>query len=160
MTILIAENEERKLIEQYLPEFKDADVLVTGVGALNVMRALRDLPLDTPLINIGYTGSSNFEIGTLVEVTEARLNHPNVNYPEPVFRLENTDGFAFSEHTKAVCYTGVDFCLQSDYRDCVFDMELAFILGMGFRHVRALKLVSDNLSIHDYRKMGLGVEEA
>ncbi|MBQ9339804.1 MAG: hypothetical protein IJS13_05670 [Paludibacteraceae bacterium] len=157
MLILIAEQEERKLIEQYLPEFRNAEVLITGVGALNILRSLRDVPVDTPIVNIGYAGSANFEIGTLVEVTEARLNHPNVSYPEPEYRLPDTGDITFPETKKAVCYTGVDFCLQSDYKDCVFDMELAFILGMGFTNVRALKLVSDNLSLHDYRKLGQGV---
>ena len=157
MLVVIAEKEEKKLVERYLPEFKDAEVLITGVGALNIMRSLRDIPLDTPIVNIGYAGSSNFAIGTVVEVSEARLNHPNVSYPEPEFRLAGNDCMLFSDMTRAVCYTGVDFCLQSDYRDCVFDMELAFILGMGFTNVRAIKIVSDNLSLHDYRKMGQGV---
>ena len=157
MKVLIAEEQEKKLIEQYLPEFSNEEVIVTGVGALNVLRALRNIPLDTPLVNIGYAGSANFEIGTLVEVTESRLNHPNVSYPEPEYKLAGSEGIMFSEMKKAVCYTGVDFCLQSDYKDCVFDMELAFILGMGFKQVRSIKYVSDNLSLHDYRKVGQGV---
>ena len=157
MLILIAEEQERKLIDKYLPELSNADVLVTGVGALNILRSLRDIPRETPIVNIGYAGSANFEIGTLVEVTESRLNHPNVSYPEPVYRLADDDGFAFSDMTKAVCYTGVDFVLQSDYKDCVFDMELAFIVGLGFSNVRAVKIVSDNLSLHDYRTVGGGV---
>ena len=157
--VLIAEEGERHMAEEYFP---DVPVLVTGVGALNVMRATRSLPLDTEIINIGYAGSSNFEIGTMVEVTEVRLNHPNVNYPEPKYQLSTVYGFADGKScqlptVKAVCYTGVDFCLQSDYTDCVFDMELAFICGMGFKHVSALKYVSDNLSLHEYREVGSGV---
>ncbi|MBQ9705491.1 MAG: hypothetical protein IJV55_04805 [Paludibacteraceae bacterium] len=149
--VLIAEEQERKLAEQYFPGLP---VRVTGVGALNILKSLRDLPLDTELFNIGYAGSADFEIGTMVEVTEARLNHPNVQYPEPEYKLAALPATQF---TKAPCYTGVDFCLQSDYTGCVFDMELAFICGMGFRQVHALKHVSDNLSLHDYRKVGNGV---
>lgn len=154
-TILIAEEGERKLIEQYLPNL-DADVLVTGVGALNILRSLRNLPLDTELINIGYAGSSNFPIGSVVEVTEARLNHPQVQYPEPEYKLQPY-GLTAATH-QAICYTGTDFVTQSDYRDCAFDMELAYIAGMGFTHLRAIKVVSDNLSLHDYRAFGQGVE--
>jgi len=161
MVILIAEEQERKLIAEYLPGV-DAQVIVTGVGALNVMKATRSLPLDTEIVNIGYAGSANFEVGQMVLVTEANLNHPLVSYAEPKCLL-NTHS-AVAERLKAegrviesVGYTGVDFVVQSDYKDCVFDMELAFICGMGFTNVTALKYVSDNLSLHDYRKVGAGV---
>lgn len=146
--IVIAEEQERKLAEQYLPKMP---VLVTGVGALNILRSLRDIPLDTEIFNIGYAGSANFEVGTIVEVEEARLNHPNVQYEEPKYKLRQTNT---EVRVKTVCYTGVDFVLQSDYKDCVFDMELAFICGMGFEKVHALKYVSDNLSLHQYREVG------
>ena len=151
--VLIAEEQERALAEKYFPGI---EVLVTGVGALNILRATRELPLDTEIFNIGYAGSSNFEIGTIVEVTEARLNHPNVEYEEPKYMLERlrVTGYGLQQ---AICYTGVDFVLQSEYKDCVFDMELAFICGMGFKKVHALKYVSDNLSLHEYREVGAGV---
>lgn len=151
--VVIAEEQERALAERYFP---GVEVRVMGVGAINVMRALADLPRDTEILNVGYAGSADFPIGTLVEVTEAFLNHPNVSYPEP--RLPLLTGCSESWGAlQAPCYTGVDFCLQSDLTRCVFDMELAFICGMGFTSVRALKYVSDNLSLHDYRRVGAGV---
>ena len=172
--LLLAEEGERKLIqevgerlgmERLLAEY---EVLITGVGALNVLRALRDVPRDTELLNIGYAGSANFEIGSRVEVTDVCLNHPNVTYPEPELRLQtcgelisaalyqSADGQA--RLLQARCYTNTDFVLQSDYRDCVFDMELAFIAGMGFTRLRAIKYVSDNLSLHAYHEITNGVE--
>ena len=63
-TILIAEEGERKLVEQYLPG--ETNILVTGVGALNILKSLRDLPRETELVNIGYAGSANYAIGTVV----------------------------------------------------------------------------------------------
>lgn len=167
--LLIAEEGERKLINEVVmrlcklsDEKSCADwlsryeVRITGVGAINVLRALRDVPRDTELLNIGYAGSANFEIGSWVEVTDVCLNHPNVTYSEPELRLmtgEKQDGLL-----QARCYSGTDFVLQSDYRDCVFDMELAFIAGMGFQNIRALKKVSDNLSLHTYHTITNGVE--
>ena len=156
--ILIAEEGERSLVARYLPPM-EADVLVTGVGAFNILRSLRNVPLDTPLLNIGYAGSSNFAIGTPVEVSEVRLNHPQVTYPEPSFPLCPLALELPETAQKAVCYSGTDFVTSSDYRDCVFDMELAFIAGLGFTQLSALKIVSDNLSLHDYRAFGTGVEE-
>lgn len=159
-TILIAEDGERKLVEEYLPG--ETNILVTGVGALNVMRALRDLPRDTELINIGYAGSANYAIGTVVEVTEVRLHHPNVTYTEPTMLLTPVDDLFFRalNPTQAVCYSNTDFVLSSPHKDCVFDMELAYICGLGFTHVSAIKYVSDNLSLHAYHDLANGVEEA
>lgn len=174
--IIIAEDGdfigEKKLIGQYLRgemagnQWKMADgsvwdIVVTGVGALNVLQSLRDMPRDTRLLNIGYAGSANFEIGSLAEVTEVRLNHPCVKYPEPEMHLMPIDTTLLQQPDNvihAVCYSNTDFVLQSDYRDCVFDMELAFIAGMGFTRLSALKIVSDNLSLHAYRQVAAGVE--
>ncbi len=168
--IVIAEEGERKLIEKYIPDCR-WDVLVTGVGAVNVIRSLRDLPRDTHILNIGYAGSANFEIGTLVEVSEVRLNHPNCKYDEPVIPVSpcdlssNAPGTAQDAQSlfpiadrRAVCYSNCDFVLQSDYKDCVFDMELAYIAALGFERVSALKVVSDNLSLHAYHEITKGVE--
>ena len=59
--VVIAEEGERKLLSEcpIAEELKAScpQVIVAGVGALNIMRSLRDLPLDTEIINIGYAGS-------------------------------------------------------------------------------------------------------
>ena len=157
-TILIAEEGERSLVEQYLPG--ETNILVTGVGALNVIAALRDLPRDTELINIGYAGSANFAIGSVVEVTEVRLHHPNVTYNEPKIALEPITDLFFQalNPIEAPCYSGCDFVLASPYKDCVFDMELAYIAALGFTNLHAIKIVSDNLSLHAYHELTHGVE--
>ena len=86
-----------------------------------------------------------------------RLNHPNVTYPEPELKVERLK-VAGERLKEAVCYSNCDFVLQSDYTDCVFDMELAFIAALGFTHLHSLKNVSDNLSLHDYHELTHGVE--
>ena len=164
---------EQKLIAQHLcGEMRDNrwymsdgsvwDIVVTGVGAINVMRTLRDLPRNAKIINIGYAGSANYEIGSVVSVTEVRLNHPCVTYPEPELHLQIVP----AEYLKtpetclhSVCYSNTDFVLQSDYTDCVFDMELAYIAAFGFENLSSLKIVSDNLSLHTYREVAAGVAE-
>lgn len=137
--IVVAEEKERHIAEELLPGIP---ILECGVGALNIMKNLRSLSLDTEIINIGYAGSANYPIGTRVEIGECRLYHPNVTYPEPIFQLEGD----------TLCFTNTDFVLQSKETDCVFDMELAFICGMGFKNVRSIKIVSDNLSLHQYHQ--------
>jgi hypothetical protein len=168
--IILAEEGERSLIpevEQSLGcSLQEWEVIITGVGAINVIRSLSSLDRDAELLNIGHAGSANFEIGTLVEVTEVRLNHPCVTYPEPVLKLSPITNHQSpiinhkSPLTQSVCYSNCDFVLQSDYRDCVFDMELAFIAALGFRTLHSIKHVSDNLSLHTYRETASGVAPA
>ena len=164
---------EQKLIAQYLNgEMRDNqwymadgtvwDIIVTGVGAINVMHTLRDVPRDAQLINIGYAGSANYAIGSAACVTEARLNHPCVTYLEPELKLTTIPANYLKEPAnclQSVCYSNTDFVLQSDYKDCVFDMELAYIAALGFENLYALKIVSDNLSLHDYREVAAGVAD-
>ena len=168
--IILAEEGERSLIpevEQSLGcSLQEWEVVITGVGAINVIRALSPLDRDAELLNIGNAGSANFEIGTLVEVTEVRLNHPCVTYPEPALPLSPITNHQSqitnhkSQMTQSPCYSNCDFVLQSDYRDCVFDMELAFIAALGFRTLHSIKHVSDNLSLHTYRETASGVAPA
>lgn len=139
------------------------DIIVTGVGAINVMHSLRDLPRDAKLINIGYAGSANYAIGSTVCVNEVRLNHPCVSYPEPELRLQVLPAKCMLKSEEAIvsmCYSNTDFVLQSDYRDCVFDMELAYIAALGFENLYSIKIVSDNLSLHTYREVAAGVDQA
>ena len=89
--IVMAEEGELSLLdkakEQLGLDLRDAQLIYTGVGAINIIRSLAGLDRDAEVYNIGYVGSANFEIGTWVEVTEVRLNHPNVTYPEPELQL-------------------------------------------------------------------------
>ena len=164
--IVMAEEGELPLIDKAREELgldlRDAEILFTGVGAINIIRSLQHLDREAELYNIGYVGSANFDLGSWVEVTEVRLNHPNVTYAEPRLPLidESLGAELLLEHEtrRAICYTNCDFVLASDYKDCVFDMELAFIAALGFKHLHALKYVSDNLSLHAYHEHTRGVE--
>jgi hypothetical protein len=157
--IFIAEEGERSLLEKAHEElglsFADAEIIVTGVGGINIIRSLQNLDREAEVLNIGYAGSANFNVGTWVEVTEVRLNHPNVTYPEYELKVES---LKLKEIKQAICYTNCDFVLASDYRDCVFDMELAFIAALGFKQIHSIKYVSDNLSLHTYHEHTHGVE--
>ena len=159
--IVMAEEGELSLLdkakEQLGLDLRDAQLIYTGVGAINIIRSLAGLDRDAAVYNIGYAGSANFEIGTWVEVTEVRLNHPNVTYPEPELQLSPITNHQ-SPIIRSVCYTNTDFVLASDYKDCVFDMELAFIAALGFKQLHSLKYVSDNLSLHTYHDLTHGVE--
>lgn len=160
--IIMAEEGERVLLdkarEQLGLDIRDAELIYTGVGAINIIRSLQNLDREAELYNIGYAGSANFDLGTWVSVTEVRLNHPNVTYDEPELKVERMKELRNKGVKEAICYSNCDFVLASDYRDCVFDMELAFIASLGFRHFYSLKYVSDNLSLHAYHDLTNGVQ--
>ena len=159
--IIMAEEGERELLdkmrEQLGVDLGDATLIFTGVGAINIIRSLQSLDREAELYNVGYAGSANFDLGTWVEVTEVRLNHPAVSYPEPELKIKNLK-LKIKNCRQAICYTNCDFVLASDYKDCVFDMELAFIAALGFKNLHSFKYVSDNLSLHDYHNLTHGVE--
>lgn len=137
--IVVATQEEYKYIKD---KYKRTDVFITGVGALNIFNSLKDVPRHTPIINLGYAGSRDIPIGTIVSIGECELYHPNVSYSEAKYKLSG----------KYKCFTACDFVTQSQECNCVFDMELAFIMAMGFNRIRSYKIISDNLSVEQYGK--------
>lgn len=135
--VVIATHGESSLIQE---EHKGLPVIVAGVGAMNIIKALSHISKDAEIINYGYVGSVNLPIGKTYEIGQVSLFHPNVTYSEPQIKLSGN----------TACYTNCDFVLQSDIKDCVYDMELAYIAAMGFKKVTFYKTVSDNLDYSEY----------
>lgn len=135
--IIIATDDEIKLVQN------KSNIIKTGVGGLNVIESLKDINRNTKILNIGYAGSNSIPIGTRVKIGQCKLYHPNVEYKEPTYKLDGD----------IACYTSNDFVLNTDIEEpCVFDMELAYILALGFKNVESIKIVSDNLSKKEYEK--------
>lgn len=142
MIVVVATDEEYKLARK---RFKHKIIIKTGVGGVNVIRKLRKIPKWIKIINFGYVGSNNIPIGTEIIVGECRLYHPNVIYNEVEYMLD--------KESTIKCFTSNDFVLKTGLKKpCVFDMELAFICALGFRKVKSIKIVSDNLSLTEYEK--------
>ena len=149
MIYIVATEAEKDLVRELFGEVKDEDITVTGVGIINALRVLRDIPRDEIIMNVGYVGSNKLDVGKWVEVSSVQMHHPEVGYEETPIVLADAE----SKHIRVPCYTSSSFVLQTNVEDdAVFDMELAAIAAMGFKKVSALKKVSDNLSLHDYEK--------
>lgn len=139
--IIVATTEEYELAIKRFG--KNHEIIKTGVGALNVINTLKDKDKKRKIINFGYAGSNSIPIGTEVKVKKCKLYHPNVEYDELEYEL-NGD---------VTCYTSNDFVLSTDIKEpVVFDMELAFILALGFENVESIKIVSDNLNMEEYNE--------
>lgn len=138
--IVVATDEEYKIAKK---RFKRHLIVKTGVGGVNVIRKLKHFPKWLKITNFGYVGSNVIPIGTEVRVGECRLYHPNVEYEEPTYKLDGD----------ITCYTSNDFVLETKIKEpVVFDMELAYILALGFKNVKSIKIVSDNLSLKKYEE--------
>lgn len=125
---------------------KDREVIVTGVGGANVIRALRDLPRDSDILNVGWCGSAHFPIGYAVWVRDCRLWHPGVNYKEPTFKI--------NDRGNALCLTAGDFVNDGSGLPArsVVDMELAYIAAFGFTKISSVKVVSDSCDLPEYER--------
>ena len=144
MIVVIATENERKLVENF--GYSKCPVIVMGMGGMNVIRALKNLPKDEEIVNIGYAGSNHIAVGEVVEVGTAQLLHEKFEYEEEIAKTLDY------LKSKIPCYTSSDFVTQTNIKEpCVFDMELAYICAM-FDKVKSIKVVSDNLDMHAYYK--------
>lgn len=138
--VIVATNKEYKLAKK---RFKRHKIVKTGVGGINILNALKKAHKGNKIINFGYVGSNIIPIGTEIKVGVCKLYHPNVEYEEPIYKLDGD----------ITCYTSNDFVLETNIKEpVVFDMELAYILALGFKNVESIKIVSDNLSLSQYEE--------
>ena len=140
--IVVATDEEYKLAKE---RFKHHIIIKTGVGGINVVSKLKHFPKWLKITNFGYCGSNNIPIGTEVRVGFCSHYH-KTEYNEKAFVVgKPTD--------KIWCYTSDEFVEEYEGIDSVvFDMELAYILSLGFKKVESIKIVSDNLSTKEYEE--------
>lgn len=138
MIVVVATSAEYELAKR---RWQDCDIIQTGVGGLNVIKALGAVARTQAIVNFGYAGSNTLPIGTEVTIGKSCLYHPSVEYTEPIYTLGGT----------TACYTSNDFVTHTDIIEpVVFDMELAYIMALGFKNVTSIKIVSDNLSLKQY----------
>lgn len=101
--IVVATDEEYKLAKK---RFKHRIIIKTGVGGINVIRKLKRLPKWIKITNFGYEGSNVLPIGTEIKVGACKLYHPNVEYEEPIYKLDGD----------ITCYTSNDFVLETNIK--------------------------------------------
>ncbi len=145
LVILAAEEAEYDKCREIFPEM---ECVRTGVGAGNVIKTCSMLPEGTRVINIGFAGSNDIEIGTVALVSDTfRYTDGSYEFDDHANPLHlSDDGFP--------CYTGNSFFTESDKtQPTLYDMELNYIAAFSPRLelVASIKIVSDNLSLDAYR---------
>lgn len=160
--IVIAEECELNLISKLKetnPALRDwltenVNILITGAGATNVIEALKNVPRDTEIISIGYAGSKDLLPGRFYTIARSAIYHPNVSLVNDNPQVLNVYymNMPAEPNNLVDCYTSNDFVLDTDMSGCVFDMELSYIVAMGFKSIWSWKYVSDNLDLSQYRE--------
>ena len=142
--LIVASDDEYRLVTRYFPEYQ---TVKTGIGAGNVIRVLSQIPHDTPVVNIGYVGSNNLPIGKVCRVSRSwRVRDDNFQFTDYRHGYElSAEGYP--------CYTGNEFVTSTDKTEpTLFDMELNYIVAFPLRHLGAIKIVSDHLSLETYEE--------
>lgn len=128
-----------------------AKVVVTGIGCNNVIKTLCKALINgtiterDKIINVGYAGSSCYNVGDIVAVNNVRRLKPSTTVEEDTYSLVlKLD----SVNKVAPCYTADDFCEDKKVIPLV-DMELYYIRAF-FKNLISFKIVSDNLSEKTY----------
>ena len=148
--VVATTDELQRAYEYFGDDFaKEYQTIITGVGGVNVVKSLKDLPKESEILNFGFAGSNKIEKGQVCVVVNCHVNTGNVEYRTPAFELD-------FNHEKAYyvdCYTSGDFVTSTKLtKPVVFDMELAYICALGFDKISSIKIVSDNLNYEEYEE--------
>lgn len=139
LIIFCAEEEEAKHIKH-----PKAKVIVTGVGVVNLIKNLPNIPSKAKIINVGYAGSNKYPIGSVVSVNKVERFHRTIINEQPIDLAPC--------YVSDLCYTADDFVNTPFVMDIpLIDMEL-YYLAAKFPNITSIKIVSDNLSITEHRE--------
>jgi len=150
MIITIAEPQELELIKEITGDRSwSGRIIITGVGMMNTIRALKDVDRSSTILNLGYAGSNSLEKGKCYQVSASFTHHSLAQFKEEPIWLDQY----FKDRDAFPCYSATDFVEKTEVdHPALFDMELAAIAAMGFNRVMSIKKVSDTLNYKEYKE--------
>ena len=160
----LVQKEENKIFNIYEGKEKETkiDLIITGIGkqktAIGLSTYLCTNARPDIIINIGYAGSTNEEIGRWINISKSY----NLEWDIPGEEKYSMKDIGNQELEKIEnlkllpCYSSETFVTSSKIKDnVIFDMELHSICLLGDLYnipVLSLKKISDNLNMEDYYK--------
>lgn len=159
---LIAQKLNLKQIAENIWRKNNISLLIAGIGkqrtAISLTKYLCENSKPDLIINIGYAGSTDINIGSWVNITKSYNYEWNIpgeekysflDYGNQSLELINNDNIE-----KVDCYSAESFVTKTNLKGHIaFDMELHSITVIGDMFkipVMSLKKISDNLSFDDY----------
>jgi len=146
--ILIADKNEADNIKIPQELKDDVKIILLGWGETSVIKTLSKLFFkgvfnkNDKFFNIGYVGSNQFPIASVVVVGSVAKEIPSHTVKEPSIKL--------NKNSSVKCYSSLNF-VESTKHTGVFDMEL-YTLATFFPKIKSVKVVSDNLNYHEYKQ--------
>ncbi|MBR2786540.1 MAG: hypothetical protein IKD76_03490 [Clostridia bacterium] len=141
---------------------KELRMLITGIGkqltAINLTQYLCDNEKPDLIINIGYAGSTDIQIGRWINISRAYNYEWEIPGEEKYVMLaggsQKLELLENSDIESVECYSSESFVTQTNIKEHVaFDMELhsiSLICDLNKIPLMSLKKVSDNLGLKDY----------
>lgn len=154
---------ETEIFKLYNGSQKQTNIslLVTGIGkqktAIGLVKYLETYENPDIIINIGYAGSTNSQIGKWINVNRSYNLEWNIPGEEKYnMDIGNQDLIKMDDLESLPCYSAESFVTSTDIKEnVVFDMELHSVCLVADIYkipVLSLKKVSDNLRLDDYYK--------
>lgn len=149
--IFIADEREAKEVK--IPkEFKNKVVkVITGYGEYYTLKTIIKMfeknvfKKGDKFFNVGFCGANTHNVGEVVIVGKSCREKPSNFAKDKTYTLD--------KKSKVKCYSSSDFVEKTDHKG-IFDMEL-YMLTTIFPKIKAIKIVSDNLNLKQYKKVDL-----
>lgn len=149
--ILVADKQEADNIKIPKELQNNTKIVLLGWGETSTIKTLSKMLLNgefdkkDKFFNIGYVGSNEFPIGTVVIVGNVYREISSHTVKEPSVKL--------NKESNVKCYSSLNF-VESTKHTGVFDMEL-YTLATFFPKIKSVKIVSDNLNYHEYKQVAI-----
>ena len=162
--VIAMEKEAKKLIEYYnlkkeknIYKKDNIELIITDISRNGIIKSL--LTIDTKdkiIINVGFVGSNNINIGEVIQVDKSYGYHfdltpfgtPKYIAPNSPYEIDKI------KNLKSIdCYTSDGFVTSTNIKeDAIFDMELNAITLFPHKKLYSIKIVSDNLNSKSYQE--------
>lgn len=158
----IAEKLNMKQLKDNLYKSKNITLLISGIGkqrtAISLTEYLCQNIKPDKIINIGYAGSTDIEIGKWVNITKSYNYEWEIpgeeKYSMLDFGNQNLQTLQNNNIKKVDCYSAECFVTSTNIEEHVaFDMELHSIAILCDKYsipLYALKKISDNLNLENF----------
>lgn len=162
--VIAMEKEAKKIIEHYnlkkeknIYKNKNIELIMTDITRNGIIKSL--INIDTTnkiIINVGFVGSNNINIGEIVQVDKSYGYHfdltpfgtPKYIAPNSPYEIDKIKDLKSID-----CYTSDAFVTNTDIKkDAIFDMELNAITLFPHKKLYSIKIVSDNLNTKSYQE--------
>ena len=160
--VIAMEKEANKIIEYYNLKKEEniyrkgnIELVITDFTRNGIVKSLIGIDTsDKIIINVGFVGSNNLDVGSVVQVDRSFGYHFDLTpfgdalyyAPNSPYELDKIDDLRSVD-----CYTSDGFVTSTNLiDDAIFDMELNILTVFPHKKLFSIKIVSDNLNTDEY----------